>query len=172
MHTPVEPVSQHRPGHRRSPVRTLPGGQRQRLSLVLALLGRPRALLLDELTTGFDPQVRRATWRLVRSLAEQGLSIVMTSHYMDEVEALCDRVALLRRGRVEACGTVGELLRRSGGYHRYVLDGAAARLVTLGEFVALPPVVAVDRIGARVSVRGPSPETGDAVAGLLASRGG
>ncbi|MDA8057944.1 MAG: ABC transporter ATP-binding protein [Actinomycetota bacterium] len=157
---------------RRAPVRRLSGGQRQRLSLVLALIGRPRALVLDELTTGLDPQVRRSTWGLIRSLAEQGLSIVLTSHSMDEIEALCDRVALLRRGRIEACGTVGELVRRYGNLHRYVLDGSAAGLVGLDELAALAPVASVDRVGAQVSVRGPSPETGEAVAKLLASRGG
>lgn len=157
---------------RRAPVRRLSGGQRQRLSLVLALIGRPRALVLDELTTGLDPQVRRATWGLISGLADQGLSIVLTSHAMDEIEALCDRVALMRRGRIEACGTVGELVRRHGGFHRYVLDGAAAALVTIDELAALAPVASVDRVGAQIAVRGPSPETGDAVAGLLASRGG
>ncbi|MFA9432168.1 ABC transporter ATP-binding protein [Egicoccus sp. AB-alg2] len=80
----------------------LSGGQQQRLSIALALVGDPRVTLLDELSTGLDPEARRGIWRLVEDLRDQGVTIVLVSHQLEEVERLCDRVAVLDRGRVVA----------------------------------------------------------------------
>ncbi|MFI9574212.1 ABC transporter ATP-binding protein [Microbispora rosea] len=92
----------------------LSGGQRQRLMLALALVGDPEVVVLDELTTGLDPIARRETWRLIGDLKAAGITVVLVSHYFDEIEALCDRVAVLARGRVVATGTTGELVARTG----------------------------------------------------------
>jgi ABC-2 type transport system ATP-binding protein len=94
---------------RDSTVRTLSGGQRRRLDLGLALVGDPDLLFLDEPTTGFDPQARRRAWESISSLRSLGKTILLTTHYLDEAERLCDRVAVLRDGRIAAIGRPGEL---------------------------------------------------------------
>jgi ABC-2 type transport system ATP-binding protein len=90
-------------------VRTLSGGQRRRLDLGLAFIGDPDLLFLDEPTTGFDPQARRRAWESISSLRSLGKTILLTTHYLDEAERLCDRVAVLRDGRIAAIGRPGEL---------------------------------------------------------------
>jgi ABC-2 type transport system ATP-binding protein len=95
----------------RTLVRRLSGGQKQRLSLALALVGRPEVVFLDEPTAGMDPHARATTWRLVRELAEGGVTVMLTTHGMDEAEHLCDRVAIVDHGRVVALGTPAELTR-------------------------------------------------------------
>jgi ABC-2 type transport system ATP-binding protein len=80
----------------------LSGGQKQRLSIVLALIGRPEIAILDELTTGLDPEARRDTWKLIEGIRDRGVTIVLVTHLMEEAERLCDRVALIDRGRVVA----------------------------------------------------------------------
>ena len=90
--------------HRRQDVGALSGGQRQRLFIVLALIGRPEVLVLDELTTGLDPASRRDTWALVRSLRARGTTVLLVTHALDEAEALCDRVVVVAAGRVVAEG--------------------------------------------------------------------
>jgi ABC-2 type transport system ATP-binding protein len=97
-------------GHKRDAiVRTLSGGQTRRLDLGLALVGDPDLLFLDEPTTGFDPQARRRAWESISSLRSLGKTILLTTHYLDEAERLCDRVAVLRDGRIAAMGRPGEL---------------------------------------------------------------
>ncbi|NEC46434.1 ABC transporter ATP-binding protein [Streptomyces sp. SID8016] len=95
----------------RTSYRRLSGGQQQRLSLAMAVVGRPELLFLDEPTAGLDPQARRATWELVRELRADGVSVVLTTHFMDEAEALADDVAIIDTGRVIARGTPEELCR-------------------------------------------------------------
>jgi ABC-2 type transport system ATP-binding protein len=95
-------------------VRRLSGGQCQRLSLALALIGRPRVVFLDEPTAGMDPRARATTWRLVRDLRDRGVTVVLTTHAMDEAEHLCDRLAILDRGRIVAEGSPAELTARAG----------------------------------------------------------
>jgi ABC-2 type transport system ATP-binding protein len=90
--------------------RRLSGGQRRRLDLGLALIGNPELIFLDEPTTGFDPGARRRAWETIRSLRALGKTILLTTHYLDEVEQLADRVAVLREGRIVASGTVQELV--------------------------------------------------------------
>jgi ABC-2 type transport system ATP-binding protein len=86
-------------------VKTLSGGQQRRLDLGLGIVGNPDILFLDEPTTGFDPSARRDAWELVRDLTEGGVTVILTTHYMDEAEALADRVAVISRGRIVAQGT-------------------------------------------------------------------
>ena len=87
-------------------VSDLSGGQRQRLSIVLALIPNPEAVFLDELTTGLDTKARREVWKILSGLKEKGLTIFLTSHFMDEVEALCDRICILKKGKIVYLGTV------------------------------------------------------------------
>ncbi|MGH3261794.1 MAG: ABC transporter ATP-binding protein, partial [Trebonia sp.] len=91
--------------------RRLSGGQKQRLSIALALVGSPRLIVFDELTTGLDPAARRESWRLVKELRDDGVTVLLVTHYADEAERLCDRVALIEAGRVVACGRPDELIR-------------------------------------------------------------
>ncbi|MBB4760799.1 ABC transporter ATP-binding protein [Amorphoplanes digitatis] len=97
----------------RARVRTLSGGQRRRLDVALGIVGRPEVLFLDEPTTGFDPQARRQFWELVRVLAAEGTTILLTTHYLDEAEALADRLAVIAGGVVVAEGTPATLGGRS-----------------------------------------------------------
>ena len=90
-------------------VRRLSGGQAQRLSLALALIGRPEMVFLDEPTAGMDPRARADTWALVRDLCDHGTTVLLTTHYMDEAEQLCDRIAILDRGAIVAQGTPTEV---------------------------------------------------------------
>ncbi|MFG3441381.1 ABC transporter ATP-binding protein [Nonomuraea sp. NPDC047897] len=92
----------------------LSGGQKQRLQLALALVGGPEVVVLDELTTGLDPLARRETWTLVGDLKASGTTAVLVSHFMDEAEELCDRVAVIVRGRVAALGSPRDLMARTG----------------------------------------------------------
>ena len=95
--------------------RSLSGGQRQRLSIALALIGRPRIAVLDELTTGLDPQARRDTWELIEHIRDRGVTIVLVTHFMEEAERLCDRVALIDHGRVVALDTPARLATQARG---------------------------------------------------------
>ncbi|GAA1244454.1 ABC transporter ATP-binding protein [Kitasatospora nipponensis] len=91
-------------------VKQLSGGERRRLDLAVALIGRPEVLFLDEPSTGLDPQARAAVWGLARRLREQGTTVLLTTHYLEEAEALADRLAIMHHGRVVAGGTVAEVL--------------------------------------------------------------
>jgi ABC-2 type transport system ATP-binding protein len=90
-------------------LKTLSGGQKRRLDLGIALVGDPDLVFLDEPTTGFDPQARRAAWEMIRSLRSLGKTVLLTTHYLDEAEQLSDRVAVLREGRIVRVGTPAEL---------------------------------------------------------------
>jgi len=95
----------------------LSGGQRQRLAVATALVGNPRILFLDEPTTGLDPQSRRQLWDIVRTFQQNGGTVLLTTHYMDEAERLCDRLAIIDHGQVIAEGSPAELIERLGGHH-------------------------------------------------------
>src|SRR6187551_2259254 len=109
---------------RRSRVGTLSGGQKQRLALACALVGDPEILFLDEPTTGLDPQARRQLWELIEEFKRAGRTILLTTHYMDEAERLCERVAIVDHGRVIALGTPRELIASLKAEH--VLEFAVA----------------------------------------------
>ncbi|WP_435737147.1 ABC transporter ATP-binding protein [Cellulosimicrobium sp. PMB13] len=96
--------------HRGVAYAKLSGGQKQRLSIALALVGNPRVAILDELTTGLDPQARRTTWDLVERVRERGVTVLLVTHFMDEAERLCDRLVVIDRGRVVASGSPAELI--------------------------------------------------------------
>lgn len=95
-------------------VSSLSGGERQKLSVVLALINAPKIVFLDELTTGLDPQARREVWHYLKQLQERGVTIFLTSHYMDEVEVLCNRVVIINNGAEVISGTPAEIIRKSG----------------------------------------------------------
>jgi ABC-2 type transport system ATP-binding protein len=99
----------------RTPYRRLSGGQQQRLSLALAVVGRPELVFLDEPTAGLDPQARRATWELVESLRTDGVTVVLTTHFMDEAERLADQVVVVDHGKVIAVGSPGQLTAAGAG---------------------------------------------------------
>lgn len=94
---------------RGSRIRALSGGQRRRLDVALGIVGRPELVFLDEPTTGFDPEARRAFWDVVRSLTEEGTSVLLTTHYLEEAEALADRVAVINNGKLVEVGTPSDL---------------------------------------------------------------
>ena len=95
----------------------LSGGQRQRLAVATALVGNPKVLFLDEPTTGLDPQSRRQLWDIIRSFQKAGGTVLLTTHYMDEAERLCDRLAIVDHGQVIAEGAPADLIDRLGGHH-------------------------------------------------------
>ncbi|MGW7008394.1 ABC transporter ATP-binding protein [Streptomyces sp. NPDC054933] len=143
----------------------LSGGQKQRLFIALALVGDPRVVFLDELTTGLDPQARRVTWDLVRQMRDGGVTVVLVSHFMDEVAALCDRAAILDKGRIVAAGTPTELI--SGAGEQTSLSFRPTEQVDLAALSALPSVARVEQCGHTVTVSGGRSVT-DEVTGLLA----
>lgn len=97
----------------KSLVKDLSGGQRQRLFIILALIPNPEIVFLDELTTGLDAKARREVWKILSELKDNGLSILLTSHFMDEVEALCDEICILKKGKIVFCGTILEAIKNS-----------------------------------------------------------
>lgn len=97
-----------------SPVKSLSGGERQRLFIVLALIPKPQVVFLDELTTGLDARARRGVWKILKELKDEGLTIFLTSHFMDEVEALCDEICILQKGQTVFYGTVTQAKEKSG----------------------------------------------------------
>lgn len=124
----------------------LSGGQKQRLAVAAALVGDPELLFLDEPTTGLDPQSRRQLWDILRGLRAQGRTILITTHYMDEAERLCDRVAIVDHGKVIALGAPAQLIARLGGEHlvEFALEGATTILDD--KLQALDGVVTVRRV--------------------------
>ena len=99
---------------KKSYINKLSGGEKQNLSVVLALIGNPEIVFLDELTTGLDVAARREVWRTLKHLKERGLTIFLTTHYMEEAQALCDRVCLIRSGEKVIEGTIAEIVKASG----------------------------------------------------------
>ena len=133
----------------------LSGGQKQRLFIALALVGNPEVVFLDELTAGLDPGARHATWDLISQVRASGVTVVLVSHFMDEVEELCDRVAILERGRIAALDTPAGLVDSAGGEYRMRFRPTGS--LDEPSLAGLPGVVSVIRRGARVDVTG----TGD-----------
>ncbi|MEV4612666.1 ABC transporter ATP-binding protein [Kitasatospora sp. NPDC049258] len=155
-------------GLRRTAFGKLSGGQRQRLFIALALVGNPQVAFLDELTTGLDPKARRETWELVREVRDSGVTVLLVSHFMDEVEALCDRAAVLDGGRIVASGTPRELIARAGVAGTLGFRPTAP--LDLAELGRLPGVTGVTERDGRVEVTGTGGYA-DEVTRLLAGRG-
>ena len=134
---------------------TLSGGQKQRLFIALALINDPEVVFLDELTTGLDPQARRAIWDLVRGIRERGKTVVLTTHLMEEAERLCDRVAIIEHGRVIDVDTPRGLVARHCPDRMVVV--ATADASARERFLVLPGVDAVDADGTSMTIRGRNP---------------
>lgn len=132
----------------------LSGGQRQRLFIALAFINDPKLVFLDELTQGLDPQARRVTWGLIRDIRAQGKTVVLVTHFMDEAEELCDRVAVIDRGRVVALDTPQNLIHGLGAPTRVRFTTNEADLSFLD---AIPEVSGIERDGDRVEVEGTGP---------------
>ncbi|WP_199034031.1 ABC transporter ATP-binding protein [Glycomyces salinus] len=130
----------------------LSGGQRQRLSIALALIGRPKVAVLDELTTGLDPQARRDTWELVEEVRDSGVTVILVTHFMDEAERLCDRLAVIDSGKVVAIDTPAGLAERAGEEQRVRFRPSAPLDDTL--LLDLPEVTGVEHAGAQTVVTG------------------
>jgi len=148
--------------------RSLSGGQRQRLSVALALIGRPRIAVLDEMTTGLDPKARRDTWELIEGIRDRGVTVLLVTHFMEEAERLCDRVALIDSGRVVALDTPASLAAQARG-------GKSVRFLPSAPFdedllTALPQVARLEHQGQHVVVTG-SGELVNAVILTLAAAG-
>src|SRR5262249_17955339 len=133
---------------------TLSGGQKQRLFIVLALVNDPDLVFLDELTTGLDPQARRAIWDLVRGIRTRGKTVFLTTHLMEEAERLCDRVAIIERGRIIDIDTPDRLVARHCPERSVVIttDDPAAET----RFRALAQAQSITRAGARLTIEGRS----------------
>jgi len=139
----------------------LSGGQKQRLSIVLALIGQPEIAVLDELTTGLDPEARRDTWRLIEGVRARGVTIVLVTHFMEEAERLCDRVALIDHGRMVALDRPGALALAATTSKRIRLTATEPFPDVL--LSALPEVSAVEHHGPEVVVAG----SGDLVTAVV-----
>jgi ABC-2 type transport system ATP-binding protein len=137
---------------RDAPIAKLSGGQKQRLFIALALVNQPEIIFLDELTTGLDPQARRAMWDLVRDIRDHGGTIFLTTHYMEEAERLCDRVAILDHGKLVALDTPAALIRSLEMEKRIVCSLPAG--VQTPDLSDLAVVTGVDHHNGRFTVFG------------------
>lgn len=147
----------------------LSGGQKQRLFIILALVNDPEVVFLDELTTGLDPQARRNTWELVEAIREQGKTVVLVTHFMDEAEALSDRLAIIDQGRIIALDTPRALIEKTAGEKRVVFQSNGR--FQSGLLEALPEVSRVEHNGQRVTVYGDGNKLVSAVINALESNG-
>ena len=155
--------------HRATAYRTLSGGLKQRLSFALALVGAPRIALLDELTTGLDPQARREAWQQVREVVRsRGVAVVLVTHFTEEAERLCDRAAILDRGRVVALDTPAGLVERAAGEQSLRFTPSAP--LDLAVLRALPEVTSAAESAGALHVRGRG-ELVHAVMSVLAREG-
>jgi ABC-2 type transport system ATP-binding protein len=145
----------------------LSGGQQQRLFIALALINNPEVVFLDELTQGLDPAARRVAWRLIEAARDQGATVVLVTHFMDEAESLCDRLAVIDRGRVIALDTPQGLIARYGGPITVTFSCDVPDLTWLEQ---IPAVDRVSRRGQRVDVVGTGPVV-PLVAAELVGRG-
>ncbi|MEU3349698.1 ABC transporter ATP-binding protein [Streptomyces sp. NPDC006700] len=143
----------------------LSGGQKQRLFIALALVGNPRIVVLDELTTGLDPRARRDTWQLIEDVRAGGVTVLLVTHFMEEAQRLCDRIAVIDRGRIAALDTPQGLIRRSAG--ATVISFTPSAPLDDGDLNALPGLASIARKDGRITLSG-SDETVNAVITLLA----
>ena len=146
---------------------SLSGGEKQRLFVALALLSEPQVVFLDELTQGLDPAARRVAWDLVRAVRDRGATVVLVTHFMEEAQQLCDRLAVIDQGRVVAAGTPQELIEEHGGGIRVVFSVADTTL-DLDWLARTPHVSGVSRHGPRVQVSGSGPVLAHVGAALIA----
>jgi len=147
----------------------LSGGQKQRLFIALALIHEPEVVFLDELTTGLDPQARRAIWTLVKDIRKRGATVFLTTHLMEEAERLCDRIAIIERGRVIEMGTPGELVRKHCPRLSvtFTTDGDGVA----GKLKEVPAVLEVTTDGHTHTLRGEGDDFITDVIGFIAGAG-
>ncbi|MEU6917413.1 ABC transporter ATP-binding protein [Streptomyces olindensis] len=143
----------------------LSGGQKQRLFIALALIGNPRIVVLDELTTGLDPRARRDTWELIEDIRANGVTVLLVTHFMEEAQRLCDRIAVIDKGRVAALDTPAGLIRRSAG--ATVISFTPSAPLDDRDLNALPALASIEHKDGRVTLSG-TDETVNAVITLLA----
>ncbi|MGW3495886.1 ABC transporter ATP-binding protein [Streptomyces sp. NPDC001020] len=143
----------------------LSGGQKQRLFIALALVGNPRVVVLDELTTGLDPRARRDTWKLIEDVRAGGVTVLLVTHFMEEAQRLCDRIAVIDRGRIAALDTPDGLIRRSAG--STVISFTPSAPLDEGDLSELPELASIARKDGRLTLSG-SDATVNAVITLLA----
>jgi ABC-2 type transport system ATP-binding protein len=143
-----------------SPFKNLSGGQKQRLSIALALVGNPRLAILDELTTGLDPEARREIWSLIERMKDRGVTVILVTHFMDEAERLCDRLALINHGTVVALDTPEAIAARAGGSRVRFVPSQPVDEQTLR---AIPGVDEIERKERYVTLAG----TGDLAGSLI-----
>ena len=142
--------------------RKLSGGQKQRLSIALALVGRPKIAILDELTSGLDPEARRETWDLIEGIRRRGTTVILVTHFMDEAERLCDRLALINHGTIAVLDTPEAIAATAGGTRvRFV----PSRPVDDSTLLAIPGVTQVERKERYVTVIG----SGDLALSVMSS---
>jgi ABC-2 type transport system ATP-binding protein len=146
----------------------LSGGQKQRLAIALALVGSPEIAILDELTTGLDPQARRSTWDTIEEIRAAGVTVVLVTHFMEEAERLCDRIMVIDRGRVVALDSPSGLIRKIGSEQR--LTFRPSEPIDDEVFANLPDVTTVGHSGSHVVITGTS-NVVQAVTALLAGLG-
>lgn len=155
---------------RNTPFAKLSGGQKRRLFIALTLINDPEVVFLDELTTGLDPQARRTMWNLVREIRDQGKTVFLTTHFMEEAEQLCDQVAIMDHGRIVSLDSPENLIRNLGAENRVVFT------VEEGIFEpqclsSLPGVSCVEAVGERIVVYGHSDRLVSEVVDVLTSNG-
>ncbi|OXY90842.1 multidrug ABC transporter ATP-binding protein [Streptomyces diastatochromogenes] len=143
----------------------LSGGQQQRLFIALALIGDPRIVVLDELTTGLDPRARRDTWHLIEDVRTSGVTVLLVTHFMEEAQRLCDRIAVIDKGQVAALDTPTGLIRRSAG--ATVVSFTPSAPLAEPDLYALPALASVEHRDGRITLTG-TDETVNAVISLLA----
>ncbi|WP_406718060.1 ABC transporter ATP-binding protein [Streptomyces althioticus] len=143
----------------------LSGGQKQRLFIALALIGNPRIVVLDELTTGLDPRARRDAWELIEDVRAGGVTVLLVTHFMEEAQRLCDRIAVIDQGRVAALDTPAGLVRRSAG--ATVISFTPSAPLDDADLNALPGLASVAQKDGRITLSG-TDDTVDAVLTLLA----
>jgi ABC-2 type transport system ATP-binding protein len=143
----------------------LSGGQKQKTGLALALVNTPELLFLDEPTTGLDPNARRAIWEVIRGLKSKGKTIILTTHYLDEAQQLCDRVAIMDHGRIVAMGTSDEIIDENGSGERLEIHGSQQ----LADYIKANTELQVDYNKSRGEVTIPLKKKIDALAALAAA---
>ncbi len=149
-------------GSRNSFYKDLSGGQRQRLSIALALVGSPKVAVLDELTTGLDPEARRETWALIEKVRDSGVTVILVTHFMDEAERLCDRLALINHGSLVVLNTPEAIAAMAGGSRVRFVPSASVDDKTL---YSIPGVKEIERKERYVTVTG----TGDLAVSVIDS---
>jgi len=144
---------------------SLPGGQRQRLFIALALVNNPKIVFLDEMTTGLDPAARHVAWELIQAIRDHGATVVLVTHFMDEAEELCDRLAIVDHGKIIAADSPGSLIASHAGQVRVIFTTHREDLTWLDK---IPHVKRVERRGPRVEVEGTGAVLAHVSAALLA----